>query len=166
MLGAGHVVVDGGAGGKDSAALTGTSGNDTFFASLANASLSAAGYAIDLTGFRTVRMKAGSGGLDTASLVGSAGDDCFTATAGSSKLSGTGFLFEATAFDVVSVDGGGGNDTASISGGLLDGSASGIGTLPDPYHTAAWLSHFTRISQNKKLRSSAAVDKVFSAFWK
>lgn len=166
VLGAGHVVVDGGAGGKDSAALTGTSGNDTFFASLANASLSAAGYAIDLTGFRTVRMKAGSGGLDTASLVGSAGDDCFTATAGSSKLSGTGFLFEATAFDVVSVDGGGGNDTASISGGLLDGSASGIGTLPDPYHTAAWLSHFTRISQNKKLRSSAAVDKVFSAFWK
>ena len=168
VLGAGHVIVDGGSGGKDSATLNGTSGADAFFASLASASLSGSDYAIDLTGFRTVRVQAGSGGLDTATLVGSTGADSLTATARSSKLSGAGFLFETTGFDVVNVDGGGGNDTASITGGLVDGSrgSNAIGSLPDPYHTAAWLSHFTRIYQNKKLRASGAVDKLFGAFWK
>jgi len=168
VLGAGSVVVDGGSGGSDSATLTGTAGNDAFFASLTSASLSGDGYAINLSGFQTVRAKAGSGGLDTATLIGSAGNDKFTATAKSSKLSGTKFLFEATGFDVLSVDGGGGEDTASISSGALKGSMSSdlIGTLPDSYRVAAWLSHFTKIQHNKKTQSSAAADEVFGAFWK
>jgi hypothetical protein len=162
------VVVDGGSAGNDSATLTGTAGSDAFFASLASASLSGADYRVDVAGFHKVRVQAGSGGLDTAALVGSSGDDVFTATSRSCKLSGKGFLFEATGFDVVSADGGGGSDTASISGGVMDGPLSSdlIGTLPEPYRAAAWLSHFTRIQHDKKLQSSAAVDQVFGAFWK
>jgi hypothetical protein len=168
VLGARHVVVDGGSAGNDSATLTGTAGSDAFFASLASASLSGADYRVDVAGFHKVRVQAGSGGLDTAALVGSSGDDVFTATSRSCKLSGKGFLFEATGFDVVSADGGGGSDTASISGGVMDGPLSSdlIGTLPEPYRAAAWLSHFTRIQHDKKLQSSAAVDQVFGAFWK
>jgi len=167
MFGAGSVTVDG-AGGKDSAALTGTSGNDAFFASLGSTSLSGDGYAIGLTGFQTVKVSAGSGGLDTATLAGSTGDDKLTASDKSSKLSGKGFLFQATGFDVVSVDGGGGSDTASVSGGLLDGplSADLIGSLSDPYRTALWLSEFSTIqTKGKKVKPSAA-DEVFGVFWK
>lgn len=167
VLGAGSVAVDG-AGGKDSAALTGTSGNDAFFASLGSASLSGDGYAIGLTGFQTVQVKADSGGLDTATLVGSTGNDKLTASDKSSKLSGKGFLFQATGFDVVNVDGGGGSDTASVSGGLLDGplSADLIGSLSDPYRTALWLSEVSTIGHKGKKVKPSAADEVFGVFWK
>lgn len=166
VYGVGSVVVDG-AGGKDTATLTGTSGNDTFFASLGAASLSGDGYAIGLTGFQTVKVSAGSGGLDTATLVGSTGNDKLTASDKSSKLSGKGFLFQATGFDIVSVEGGGGSDTASVSGGVLEGplSADLIGSLPDPYRTALWLSDFSTIRHKGKKVTPSAADEVFGVFW-
>jgi hypothetical protein len=172
VLGARRMVVDGGTGGNDSAALTGTAGNDAFFASPTSASLSGADYAIGLRGFRTVSVQAGSGGRDTATLVGSAGADQLTASSRTSTLSGSGFRFDATGFTVVNVDGGGGKDTATITDGLVQGPLNSglVGTLPAPYRSALWLSRFSQIKQTKKSPGqtppTAAVDLVFAAFWK
>jgi hypothetical protein len=116
-----------GAGGTDTARMTGTSGNDTLVASTTVVSLSSGGMVAAAVRFDSTVAIAVNGGTDTAEFNDSAGSERFTASPTESSMTGTGFSIAAKAFDSVQAYArNGGNDTAVLQGS--NGNDTFVGT--------------------------------------
>jgi hypothetical protein len=95
----GAVTFDGLAG-SDTAALTGTGGDDYAVLRAGSAELTGSGYSFQATNVETVTVW-GGGGADRVVLYDSAGDDSFVAAVGYGGMFGQGFSNQAIGFEMV-----------------------------------------------------------------
>src|SRR6185312_1149279 len=101
--------------GNDTADLTGSAGNDSFYGLPTYGYMNGTGFLNYVNGFDQVTAHAGAGGTDTAYLYDSTGNDSFTASPTTATLSGTGFSNTATSFALVNGYASTGTDTADLT---------------------------------------------------
>ncbi len=109
-------IVFNGGGGKDSATLTGSSGNDVATLGLGSGQLTGAHYAVSVNNVSSLTVN-GGGGTDAATLQDSALNDYLQAAGDEATLSNTAGLSTSLAgfADVKAISSAGGADTAHVS---------------------------------------------------
>lgn len=138
VAGFGNVNAVAGAGGIDTADLTGSKGLDNFTATPHYGLLTGPGYSLRATGFAAVTAHAKPGGSDTANLFDSSGNDTFTGQPAYSLLSGAHYANKAVGFATVNATASTGKDQANLTDAALAGAFTGSGnhgTLSGPGYT-------------------------------
>ncbi len=137
VLGASSVSAESGAGGNDTANLSGSSGDDMFVGALGESSLQGTGFSLNVLNFRYVYANALAGDGDSAQLYGTDGNESLVATALAATLSGSDYLVRAKGFDKVEAFGQSGDDIARLTG-----STGGDTLIAKPTSARMWSRGF------------------------